>query len=231
MYEHKLKKDKIMTMNVNNISSKNYVKAAAMAGSTVGVGAALLAVSRRRGVRIPSSLRNSKELFSILKNIELKEKDVITIASSSITGGFLGGVLTDRKNIKAKAKEGVVQLMGNYVIPTIAVSGGIKLNKMLNKRFNFPPITRPIQFMFGFASLIAGVVAGNKASREINSKIFEEEDYRKLTWKDWAVQFDNVCLVTSISNAGTLLAKTASRFIPIAHLAPGYQVGIRKEKV
>lgn len=77
-------------------------------------------------------------------------------------------------------------------------------------------------------SLIAGVVAGNKISREMNKQMFKEDHYRKLTWKDWAVQFDNVCLVTSISNAGTQLAKMASRFIPFAHLAPGYQVGVKQ---
>ena len=132
------------------------------------------------------------------------------------------------KNAKAKVKEGIVQLIGNYIVPTIAVGGGIKLNKALNKKYNFPPITRPIQFLFGMTSLIAGVVAGNKISREMNKQMFKEDHYRKLTWKDWAVQFDNVCLVTSISNAGTQLAKMASRFIPFAHLAPGYQVGVKQ---
>lgn len=238
-------------MKINNISSSNIsfnkkhidntnkanqtdnkvqtaTKVAALTGSVIGVASALTLISRKHGVKIPSTLKNPKELLNILKRIELKEKDVISIASASIGGGLLGGILTDKKNTKAKAKEGVVQLIGNYIIPTFAVSGGIKLNKVLNKNFNVPPFTRPVQFMFGFASLIAGVVLGNKVSREINSKVFKEEDYRKLNWIDWAQQFDNVCLVTSISNAGTTLAKLASRFIPIAHIAPGYQVGIKK---
>ena len=234
-----------MTMKINNLSNNNLTfsrknnsnntdkvktstKAAALAGSIAGVTTAVAMISRHHGVKIPSALKNPNDLLKILKDIEIKEKDVITIASSSIAGGLFGGIATDKKNAKAKVKEGIVQLLGNYIVPTIAVGGGIKLNKALNKKYNFPPITRPIQFLFGFASLIIGVIAGNKVSRVLNEGLFKEDDYRKLNWKDWAVQFDNVCLVTSISNAGTNLAKIASRFIPVAHIMPGYQVGVKK---
>ena len=212
----------------NNNKAKTSTKIAALAGSTIGVTAAVAMISCSHGVKILSILKNPNALLNILKNIELKEKDVIAIASSSIAGGLAGGLATDRKNAKAKLKEGVVQLIGNYVVPTIAVGGGIKLNKALNKKYNVPPITRPIQFLFGMASLIVGVIAGNKISRTLNAGMFKEDDYRKLNWKDWAVQFDNVCLVTSISNTGTQLAKMASRFIPFAHIAPGYQVGVKQ---
>ncbi len=221
--------------NNNNVSERNNNKAktstkiAAAAGSVVGVTSALALISRGHGIKIPSSLKNPQEVWKTLKKIELKEKDVIQMASSSIAGGILGGSLTDSKNTKAKVKEGVVQLIGNYIVPTLFVGGGIKLNKVLNKHYNFPPVTKPIQFAFGFTSLIAGVVAGNKIARKINSNVFEEqEEYRKLNWKDWAVQFDNACLVTSISNAGTQIAKMASRVIPAAHLIPGYLVGIKR---
>ena len=222
-----MKINEIKNNNPNN-KIKHSTKIAAMTGSAIGVTTAVTLISRGRGVKIPSTLKHPNGLVNILKNIELKEKDVIAIASSSIAGGLAGGLITDKKNAKAKVKEGIVQLIGNYIVPTIAVGGGIKLNKALNKKYNFPPITRPIQFLFGMTSLIAGVVAGNKISREMNKQMFKEDHYRKLTWKDWAVQFDNVCLVTSISNAGTQLAKMASRFIPFAHLAPGYQVGVKQ---
>lgn len=55
--------------------------------------------------------------------------------------------------------------------------------------------------------------------------------HRKLSWKDWAVQFDNVCLVTSVSNSGTKLAQMASRVIPAAHIIPGYLTGTKKENI
>ena len=100
-----------------------------------------------------------------------------------------------------------------------------------NKKFNFPPVTKPIQFAFGLTSLIAGVIAGNKVSKVINTNVFDEDMHRKLSWKDWAVQFDNVCLVTSVSNSGTKLAQMASRVIPAAHIIPGYLTGTKKENI
>ena len=215
--------------NSNTQKANAATKTAAALGSVAGVAGALTCISRKNGIKIPSSFKKPKEVLNVLKKLELKGNDVILTASSSILGGLLGGYATDAKNTKAKVKEGVVQLLGNYIIPTIFVSGGIKLNKVLNKNFKFPPITKPIQFAFGFGSLIAGVIAGNKVSREINRNVFNEDAYRKLNWKDWAEQFDNVCLVTSISNTGTNLAKMASRVIPVAHLVPGYLVGVKQE--
>lgn len=215
--------------NSNKQKANASTKIASAIGSTAGVAAALTCISRKNGIKIPSSFKKPKEVLNVLKKLELKEKDVIQIASSSILGGLLGGSATDSKNTKAKVKEGIVQLLGNYIIPTIFVGGGIKLNKALNKKYNFPPITKTIQFAFGFGSLIAGVITGNKVSREINKNVFNEDSYRKLDWKDWAEQFDNVCLVTSVSNSGTKLAKMASRVIPAAHLVPGYLVGVKQE--
>ena len=209
-----------MTLSVNKINNTNLsqynnkadtlTKTASVIGSTAGVAAALAVISRKHGVKIPGSfIKKPKETLD----------------------GFALGSAADIKNIKAKAKEGIVQLTGNYIIPTLFVGGGIRLNKALNKKYNFPPITKSIQFAFGFASLIAGVIAGNKVSRVINEEVFNENSYRKLTWKDWAVQFDNVCLVTSVSNSGTKLAKAASRIIPAAHIIPGYLTGTRKDNI
>ncbi len=224
-----------LTINTPLIDKKqnSYVtattKTASAAGAIAGVGIALTAISRKRGLKVPSSFKDPKKVVDIFKKMEIKEADAIKIASASIGGGLLGGSLTDSKNIKAKTKEGIVQLVGNYIIPTIFVGMGIKLNKLLNNKFKFPPVTKAIQFGFGFTSLIAGVVAGNRVSREINKNVFKENAYRKLSWKDWILQGDNVCLVTSVSNSGTNTAKIASRFIPAVNIIPGYLVGIKQK--
>lgn len=234
-----------MTININSINNtylpqynlrrnkKNTLtKTASIAGSTAGVITALGLISGKHGIKIPSSfIKQPKEVLDVFKKLEFNETDVIKIASSSILGGFAFGSAADFKNIKAKAQEGIVQLAGNYIIPTLFAGAGIRLNKALNKKFNFPPITKPIQFAFGLTSLIAGVIAGNKVSKVINTNVFDEDMHRKLSWKDWAVQFDNVCLVTSVSNSGTKLAKMASRVIPAAHIIPGYLTGTKKENI
>lgn len=235
-----------MTLTVNKINYTNFspsfksnpkreteraslaTKIAATTGSCIGVASALALVTRKNNLGAAAITKNSNNLLKTLKNLELGEKDVIEIASGAIAGGFLGGSITDPKNTKAKAKEGIVQLIGNYIIPTLFVGAGIKFNKALNKRFSFPPITKVVQFAFGFASLIAGVFAGNRISREMNANIFKEDSYRALNWKDWGMQFDNVCLVTSVSHTGTNLAQVVSKAIPVAHIVPGYLTGTKK---
>lgn len=202
----------------SNQNNSTTTKSASAIGSLIGLSIALVSVASRK---------NNAKFVDTFKKMEFNEIDVIKLASASICGGFLGGLITDYENIKAKAKEGIVQLIGNYIIPSIFVGAGIKFNKALNKKYNFPPITKPIQFAFGAASLVAGVVLGNKMSRKINEKLFDGDSHRELNWKDWAFQFDNVCLITSMSTSGTNLAKFASKVIPFALFLPGYLVGIK----
>ncbi len=229
-----------MTLSINrqthftqNHSKYNNVtpatKTGALIGSIAGVGTALTYVAKGHGLKPAVMFMQPARTLKTFKNIELKGKEVIAIASSSILGGFIGGSVTDGKNSKYKAKEGIVQLIGNYIIPTLFVSGGIKMNKIMNKKFNFPPVVGPALFGCGMASLIAGVITGNAVSKGLNRRLFNEDSPRKINWKDWALQFDNVCLVTSISNSGTNIAKIASRLIPIAHILPGYLTGIQKK--
>ncbi|MBS4759557.1 MAG: hypothetical protein KHX03_02525 [Clostridium sp.] len=223
--------NKINSLNINNNNNQKNktrfsTKAAATAGSLIGLSAAAVCIGRARGLKVPSSFK-TKEFVDIFKKMEFNEKDVIALASSSIAGGFAGGVLTDKKNTKAKAKEGIVQLVGNYIFPSLFVGLGMKLNKILFSKYKFPPVTKAIQFAFGTAGFISGVFVGNKASQVINKNIFKEDSYRKLNWKDWAVQADNVCLVTSMAAPGTNVAKAASKIIPFAHIIPGYCVGTK----
>lgn len=204
----------------NNQDHKTATKLASATGSLIGLSLALTSVV---------SKKHNAKFVDTFKKMEFNEKDVIKLASASIGGGFLGGLTTDFQNRKAKAKEGIVQLVGNYIIPTLFVGAGIKVNKVLNKKYNFPPITKPIQFAFGAASLIAGVFLGNKISKKINEIAFNGDTHRDLDWKDWALQFDNVCLITSMSTAGTNLAKIASKIIPFALFLPGYLVGTKTD--
>ena len=203
-------------------------KVASAIGSTVGVGLGMCAITKKNPAKIVDAIKNPNKIINRLKKLELSGFDVIKIATSSILGGFVAGSATDSHNAKAKAKEGIIQLIGNYIVPSLFVTGGIKLNKVLNKNFHYPPKTGIVQFAFGMCSLVAGVFAGNKISRKLNSEIFQEDTYRPLNWKDWGMQLDNVCLVTSMANEGTSLAKNVSKVIPVAHLVPGYLTGIKQ---
>ena len=219
----------VNSFNINNTQNNrpNFsTKAASAAGSLLGLTASAVCITKARGLKVPASLK-TREVVDVFKKIEFNEKDVITMASSSIAGGLTGGVLSDPQNTKAKTKEGIVQLVGNYVFPSLFVGAGMKLNKTLFSKYKYPPVTRAIQFAFGTAGFISGVLFGNKISQLINKYLFKEDSYRKLSWKDWTVQADNVCLVTSMAAPGTNIAKTASKFIPVAHIIPGYCVGTK----
>lgn len=219
--------NKIDLYETNNNPKPTFTtKTAATAGSVLGLTASAICIARGRGIKVPSSFK-TKEYVDIFKKMEFNEKDVIALASSSIAGGFAGGVLTDKKNTRAKVKEGVVQLVGNDIFPSLFVGAGMKLNKLLFSKYKFPPVTKVIQFAFGTTGFIAGVLAGSKAAQLINKHLFKEDSYRKLNWKDWAVQADNVCLVTSKSAPSTNIAKMASRILPFAHIIPDYCVGTK----
>ncbi len=236
-----------MTLTVNNFMPKTaantncgqkrrnkvsaVTKIASAAGSTIGITAALIQISKKADKNAAGHFRR---IINTIKKAEFNDKNVIFISSASTAGGFAGGALTDTDNIKSKAKEGMVQLIGNYIIPSLFVGGGIHLNKkILDSRTNFknsPKILKLIQFSAGIISLIAGVICGNLLSEKINTSIFGEKSQRPLNWKDWAEQIDNLCLVTSMSTTGSNLAKTVSKVIPVAHFMPGYLTGIKQEE-
>ena len=236
-----------MTLTVNNFMPKTVAntncgqkrrnkvsavtKIASAAGSAIGITAALIQISKKADKNAAGHFRR---IINTIKKAEFNDKNVIFISSASTAGGFAGGTLTDTDNIKSKAKEGMVQLIGNYIIPSLFVGGGIHLNKkILDSRTNFknsPKILKLIQFSAGIISLIAGVICGNLLSEKINTSIFGEKSQRPLNWKDWAEQIDNLCLVTSMSTTGSNLAKTVSKVIPVAHFMPGYLTGIKQEE-
>ena len=217
----------INTKNPNNKVS-NATKVASLLGSTVGVTASICAITRKNPMNLVKTVAKPKTVLKELQKLEFSGKDVIEIATGSITGGLLAGSAIDKDNTKAKAKEGLTQLVGNYIVPSAFVTGGIKLNKVLNSKFKYPPKTGLVKFAFGMVSLIAGVFAGNAISKKINKEVFKEDTYRPLKTSDWGMQADNVCLVTSMANEGTNLAKNVSKIIPIAHIIPGYIVGTKK---
>ncbi len=236
-----------MTLTVNNFMPKTVAntncgqkrrnkvsavtKIASASGSAIGITAALIQISKKADKNAAGHFRR---IINTIKKAEFNDKNVIFISSASTAGGFAGGALTDTDNIKSKAKEGMVQLIGNYIIPSLFVGGGIHLNKkILDSRTNFknsPKILKLIQFSAGIISLIAGVICGNLLSEKINTSIFGEKSQRPLNWKDWAEQIDNLCLVTSMSTTGSNLAKTVSKVIPVAHFMPGYLTGIKQEE-
>ncbi len=210
------KKNSCFPFKQYNQNLKN--KATSFTGSVAGLSAAMTIIAAGR----KHNMTAGKSLAKNLYRLEFNARDVMLMATSSILGGFTAGAVTDPQNIKAKIKEGVVQLVGNYIFPSVFVGLGMAAVNSFTK-------SKIIRFVGGFASLGTGVIAGNKASKTINSFFSHKQEKRDLNLIDWAEQADNACLVTSLANPGTNIAKYASKFIPISHILPGYCVGVKTE--
>ncbi|MDD3237142.1 MAG: hypothetical protein PHV37_03495 [Candidatus Gastranaerophilales bacterium] len=229
-----------MSLTVNNIpacvsenqkqKSKNIVKMASLTGSIVGVASAFSSVAKNKGITLDYAdiFRNSKKFLNSAKHIECNEKDVLQIAGGSIAGGFAAGMVTDKRNFKAKLKEGITQFVGNYVVPAIMVGSSVKLAKKTATKL---AISKPIPLMVGsgLVAMFSSVFIGNKVSNLINAKFFAQKKERKLETQDFAVQTDDICLLTSLATKGSNVAKFASKIIPLSHLIPGYCVGTKEE--
>ena len=72
-----------LTINTPLIDKKqnSYVtattKTASAAGAIAGVGIALTAISRKRGLKVPSSFKDPKKVVDIFKKMEIKEEDIV----------------------------------------------------------------------------------------------------------------------------------------------------------
>lgn len=222
----------------------NNVKLGVLSTTLAGVALALVAVMKFR--KIPF---NASELFKGnfkncgLWNVEYKEKEILTVAAGSISGGLLGGLLFDKKeNIKAKLREAVIQFIGNVAIPIGCVSGGIHLYKkykgeiqgqaanMIRNAKAKEVVAKGPKFLITAIGLGLGIYLGNKIGNLINGKIFNINDNRKLKAADMSPHIDDVCFALTMAGEGEGFIQYISRVIPIALMISGYSTGIMQEK-
>ena len=95
-------------------TNKNNTKAKALIGATIGTILPLAVMIKTQKTKNPLKL-------------DYKLKDILVLSTSSITGGMLGGMYKENKEVKKnKFKEGVFQLL-NASLPAISVAGMLKL--------------------------------------------------------------------------------------------------------
>ncbi len=182
---------------------------------------------------------------------------IISVATGSVAGGFAGGVLVDKDNIKAKKREVLSQLLGDVIVPISCVWAGAKLfkhyettlqklmpkinnnlkifGKNISKDSKFVNIVNTISenipnAVATLGSLGVGIIAGNKVSNEINEKLYNMKVERGIKATDFAPHVDDLCLSISMVNSGSTLGTLLGRVIPLALLVPGYETGTAREK-
>ena len=179
------------------------------------------------------------------KAINFGWKEILSTAGGSVIGGFLGGIIIDPENKRAKKREFLNQLLGDVIVPIGCVAIGSKIfNKYADTLHKIMPkinsekkhaqilntISENIPDTIAtLGSLAIGIIAGNKVSNEINEKLYHKEVDRKIRATDFAPHVDDLCMSISMVNEESIFASKLSRVIPFALVVPGYETGTARE--
>lgn len=196
--------------------------------------------------KTPYSL-NIKKMFAtpikdtFLSRVDYGAANVAFIGAASCLGGYIGGLIfdKDKRNIQAKKREMLIQYT-NITLPiaTVVLSkkvGEFISNKSLARLSNnasklsklvckLPAILMPIM------GLGVGMYVGNKAANKLNKKIFGNKDERPIEIKDFSAHLDDICITSKFVVENNIVTKAASRFIPVALMVAGSEIGTCREK-
>lgn len=248
-------------MQVNPINSDNndkYLKAKVAATTALAVGSAYALIAKKQGFSLsPSAIKQTPikdwAIFSLYdknnpakKEIELKGKEIIGLATASVLGGLAGGLMfDDKKHIKSKFRESVNQLLGNVLTPIGCVWGiselyskhkeGIikhvpqiketgKASHIFNKALKCIPGS-----IATLTALGVGIVAGNRVSNYLNEKVFHKKVERNIKASDFAPHVDDIGIAVSLMAEKSKPASIIQRSIPLFLCVPGYEVGTHRE--
>lgn len=246
---------------INNTDRRNdlKLKAGVLATTAVATGVALAHVAKRQGFSLsPSVIRKTPikdwAVFRLYdktkpnrKLVELEEKEILELASASVAGGLVGGLLfDDKKYRKSKLRETVNQLLGNVAVPIACVGAISRLYKKFKpsimsvipqiketgkytKGFNNALKALPFSFATIFA-LGAGIVAGNRVSNLLNEKVFHKKIDRKIKGTDFCPHVDDVGMAVSLMAEKSKGASFIQRVVPAFLCVPGYEVGTHRDE-
>lgn len=234
------------------------LKAGVMATTALSVGGAFAHIAKKQGFSLsPSRIKNTPikdwaifKLYdknrSFNKEVSLEGKEILELASASVVGGLIGGLIfDDKEHIKSKYRESVNQLLGNVSVPigcVWAVSELYKKNKSsimklvpqikengkISKYFN--KAMRCVPFSVAtLGALSAGIFAGNRVSNYLNEKVFHKKVDRGIKATDFAPHVDDIGMAVSLMADKSKAASVITRSVPLFLCVPGYEVGIHRD--
>lgn len=252
-------------MKISSINNTNFdknkerkVKVGVAATTILTTGAALTHIAKRQGFSLSTSVIKKTPIkdwaiFRLFdknnpakKMIELEEKEILQLASSSVAGGLAGGLIfDDKKYRKSKFRESVNQLLGNVAVP-VACVGAVsrlykahksailsiipqvketgKVSKIFNKALKGIPFS-----VATIGALTTGIIAGNKVSNLLNEKVFHKKVDRKIKKTDFAPHVDDVGMAVSLMAEKSKGASFITRIVPAFLCVPGYEVGTHRD--
>lgn len=247
--ETALKQQKSTTVEETRVKqpkAPSHVKKGVLLTTALGVASGVAISFKRSGhsinpIKIAKDFKNSG-----FAKLDYNWKDILTISTSSVAGGLVGGAIFDKKeNMKAKIREATTQMLANIIIPLMCVAGGTKaFNKTLKepllkfmkqvssdgKALLKGKVASAMDVVITALTLATGIFAGNKASNLLNEKIYNIKDDRKVKLADMSGHVDDTCLAISTGfGPENPIAKVVSRIIPLALLICGYSTGCMQE--
>ena len=242
-----------------NPRHEKIVKISSAIGSFVGMSSVLVMLAKKQGFPVnPKVLKDIPikdwAFFKIAKKgvqnqklLQIEEREILELSAGSIVGGLAAGAVSDRKNIKAKFRESITQMLGNVVLPVAFVGGVSRIYKKyenvikdampqiknakstFTKGINKFSKIAPAASMT-LAALGAGIFTGSKVTNFINEKFFGQRNERKIKTTDFAPHVDDLCLaITLMGSKDSPFASTITRTVPLFLSVPGYQVGKAKD--
>lgn len=224
----------IVEKKVNN--NKKKVMAASIAGSAIGIGAAVA------GVYTLAKKGNPALTF---KNLTYEEKDVLMVGAGSVLGGLTGGLIADKdkENIKPKLRESSTQFFGNMVCPISLLALGnklidkynIKLPKLnsANSMANFinPILSVLPKVAMTIGALMGGMKIGNAIMNAVNNKIFNEKVQDKVEAEDYLVHADDLCLAANmLLKDAPSISTVTSKILPATFIIAGSKSGMQQKE-
>lgn len=244
----------------SNTSEGKNLQRKVMAASALGVGTAYALIAKKQGFSLsPKKIYQTPikdwAIFKLYqkndpnrKLIELEEKEILALAGSSVAGGFAGGaIFDDKKNIKAKARESLNQILGNVLIPVLCVGGVSRLyGKYKTQIINRVPqlketgksaiktVNRALRYMPSIlmtgAGLGIGIIAGNKVSNFINEKLYNRKVERDIKATDFAPHVDDLSMAVTLMAKKSPISTAITNTVPLFLCVPGIQTGMAEEK-
>ena len=187
-------------------ANKNNTKVKALIGATIGTILPLAVMIKTQKTKNPLKL-------------DYKLKDILVLSTSSITGGMLGGMYKENKEVKKnKFKEGVFQLL-NASLPAISVAGMLKLCEK-QKRLDCAPCK--------ILAVVGGIAIGMFVAIKSVNKIFDPHDKhtdRKIGPKDFIASADDAVGALALGKFPIIQALHIDKALPLAFGYCGYRAG------
>ena len=238
--------------NRTNMNRKQ--KAVVTVSAVAGMTPVLMVLAKRKGFSLnPKKIFNTnfKEWAIFKYTPEEKAIDfgnpinITATALGSVAGGYVGGAIIDKQNIKAKKREVLNQVLGNVIVPITTVWAGSKIfgkyenrleaampqikslsksAKIFNKVLKKVPQAAAILTALGI-----GIFFGNRVSNYINEKIYHKKVDRNIRATDFAPHVDDLCMSITMMNPNSTFGQKLGKVIPLALIVPGYQTGIAQD--